>query len=316
VRWARSVGLRAGQHRLAHGPPTGLLALEEKLADKLFFSKLKAGLGLDQLRVAATGAAPIGMDVLEFFLSCGIPIYEVYSQSEGSGAATTNRIAPGETRLGTVGRAMPGVEVKTAEDGENIVRGPNVFLGYYKDPEATAATLRDGWLLSGDVGEFDRDGFLKITDRKKELLVTSGGKNVAPQNIEKLLRAIDGVAQAVVIGDRRNYLTALIALDAQWVETQAAARGFPTDRAALATHAGLLAHIQAGIDRANRELARYENVRKFVVVPNDFSIEGGELTPTQKLRRKIIVEKYATYIDGLYAGASDAGAQQSGAAAG
>jgi len=287
VTWSRGVGLEAGRWIVERGPPGGVLGLKHGIARRLFFTKLLGGLGLDRLRLAVTGAAPIGVDVLEFFLSCGIVIHEVYGQSEGSGPTTFNRIEPGKRRLGTVGLPFPGVAVRVAEDGEILVRGPNVFMGYHKDPQATAEAIdAEGWLHSGDVGSFDAEGFLRITDRKKDLIITAGGKNVAPQNIEKLLRAIEGVSQAVVIGDNRKYLTALITVDPARAPSDATQRR---------------AHVQAGVDRVNAQLARYEQVKRFEVLPNDFTVEGGELTPTQKIMRKAVAGKYAKEIAALYA---------------
>ena len=197
VNWARSVGTKAGPVILQEGDVGGALGVQYRMADKLFYSKLTGQLGLDRLKLAISGAAPIGRDVLEFFQSCGILIHEVYGQSEDTGPTTFNQPIAGRRRLGTVGVPFPGVDIRIADDGEICVKGPNVFMGYYKNPEATAEALIDGWLHSGDIGEFDADGFLKITDRKKDLLITAGGKNVAPQNSEKLLRAIESVGQAV-----------------------------------------------------------------------------------------------------------------------
>ena len=302
MNWSRAQGKALGYKKMKSGELGGLDAVKYNVADRLFFSKLKARLGLDRLRVAVTGAAPIGLDVLEFFLSVGIPIHEVYGQSEDTGPTTFNRPGAGWTKLGTAGRPFPEIEVKIADDGEILVRGRNVFAGYYKNPEATAETLVDGWLHSGDIGEFDSDGFLRITDRKKDLIITAGGKNVAPQNIEKLLRQIDGVSQAVVIGDRRKFLSALLTIDPERAPALAADRGWPTDLEAMATHAGFMAHVQEGVDRANAELARYENVRKTTILPLDFTVEGGELTPTQKIKRRIVNEKYAAEIEAFYAG--------------
>lgn len=273
-----------------------------ELAQRLFGNKLKAALGLDRLKVAVSGAAPIGKDVLEFFLATGIIIHEVYGQSEGSGPSSFNFPRPGERRIGSVGKAFPGAEVKIAEDGEILVRGKNIFQGYFKDPESTSETLIDGWLHSGDVGRIDEDGFLYITDRKKDLLITAGGKNVAPQNIEAKLREIDGISQAFVIGDRRKFLSALLTLDPERAPALARERGWPEDLDSLATHVDFLAHVDHGVEKANAALARYESVRKYKVLVNDFTTESGELTPTQKMKRKVINENYAELIEGLYEG--------------
>lgn len=300
VSWARGVGARAGRVRLELGAPTGLLALEEALARRLFFGKLKGALGLDRVRLAISGAAPISRDVLEFFLSLQIPIMEVYGQSEDSGPTTFNVPRPGGARLGTVGRPLPGVEVKLAEDGEILVRGPNVFVGYYKDEQATAEALQDGWLRSGDVGEFDDGGFLRITDRKKDLLKTSGGKYAAPQAIEKLLKGIPIVSQAVVIGDNRKYLTALLTLDPDRSRRWAEGRGLAADPAALSKDERCVAFVQEHLDRINGGLARFETIKRFTLLPADFSVEGGELTPSQKVKRKAVAQRYAAEIEAMY----------------
>ena len=203
--------------------------------------------------------------------------------------------------MGTVGRPFPGVDVRIAEDGEILVRGPNVFQGYYKDEAATAATLIDGWLHSGDVGEFDEQGFLKITDRKKDLIITAGGKNVAPQNLEKKLRAIDGISQAVVIGDRRKYLTALLTLCPERAPKLAEGQGWPTDLGDLSADSAFHSHVETAItSTVNDSLARYEQIKKFTILKDDFTQEAGELTPTQKLKRNVIVDHHHELIEEMY----------------
>ncbi len=298
VGWSRGVIKEAGYRKLETGAPGGF---KYNIATKLFASKLKEALGLDALRVAVVGAAPIGLDVLEFFLSCDIPIHEVYGQSEGSGPSTFNRPVPGGTKLGSAGLPFPGAQVKIAEDGEILVKGDNVFLGYFKNEEATAKTLIDGWLYSGDVGELDAKGFLRITDRKKDLIITAGGKNVAPQNIEKLLRKIDGIGQAVVIGDRRKFLSALLTIDPERAPALAQERGWPTDPEQLAKHADFVAYVNAEVEAANKELARYESIKKTTILPVDFTVEGGELTPTQKIKRNVVRDRYTDAIEAMYA---------------
>ena len=300
MNWARGVGMTDGLVYLN----TGKKSFKYKMADKLFFSKLKTRLGLDAMRTAIVGAAPVGKDVLEFFLSCGLPIHEVYGQSEGSGPTTFNRPKPGWTKFGAAGRQIPGAEVKIAEDGEILLRGDNVFMGYYNNEEATNKTLIDGWMYSGDIGKFDDDGFLYITDRKKDLIITAGGKNVAPQKSEKLLRSIDGISQAVAIGDRRKFMSVVLTLDLERLPALAKEHGWPTDPEEVVKHEGFLAHVQQGVDAANAELARYENLRKFTVLPLDFSVEGGELTATQKIKRRVVNEKFAVQIDAMYEGVS------------
>ncbi len=301
VSWARAVGERTGEDMINRGQARGFDRLQFALADRVFFRPLRAKLGLDELKVAVTGAAPIGKEVLDFFVSCGIIIHEVYGQSEDAGPTSFNQPFAGERRLGTVGRPFPGVDVRLADDGEILVRGPNVFQGYYKDPVATKATLIDGWLYSGDVGAFDEDGFLRITDRKKDLIITAGGKNVAPQNLEKQLRAIDGIAQAVVIGDRRKYLTALLTLCPERAPRLAADNKWPQALEALAKDPAFQEHVESAIERnVNESLARYEQIKRFTLLPRDFSEEEGELTPTQKLKRNVIVPKHAEIIEEMY----------------
>lgn len=279
--------------------PGGLLGLKYAIASKLVISKLKGALGLDHCNMFISGAAPISKDTLEFFRSLDIDIWEVYGQSEGSGPTTLNR--PNAHRLGAVGPPIPGCEVKIADDGEILVKGGNVFMGYYKNEEATAETLVDGWLYSGDVGEFDSDGFLRITDRKKDLIITAGGKNVAPQNLEGLIKGISEISQAVIIGDKRKYLTALLTLEEAAANRWADANGLGgASLTELAKQEKFQAYIQAQVDSINADLARYETVKKFVILPDDFSPETGELTPTMKVKRRIINQKYATQIESMY----------------
>ena len=301
IAWARDVGTRAGRYRLDSGPPYGLLSIEEKLARKLFFTKLKTALGLDRLRIAMSGAAPIRREVLEFFLSLEIPIYEVYGQSECSGPLTCNGPTPGHTRLGTVGLPLPGTNVKLGSDGEVLLQGPNVFAGYFKDPAATETALEGGWLCTGDVGEWDEPGgFLRITDRKKDLFKTSGGKYIAPQVLEGHLRSIPLVSQAVVVGEGRKYVAALLTLDPERSLAFAKEHGLPTDPAALAEHPKVVGHIEEQLAQRSRTLARYETVKRIAILPRDFSVEAGEVTPSQKLRRNVILKRYADKIDAMY----------------
>ena len=301
VAWARRVALDV-HTREDHGRPIpALLAAQYALARRLVFSKLRPALGMGRARICVSGAAPVGREVLEFFHSIDIPIREVYGQSEDTGPTSFN--FPGRTRLGSVGVAIPGVEVKIADDGEILVRGPNVFLGYYKDPEATAATLRDGWLHSGDLGAFDADGFLSITGRKKDILITSGGKNITPKNIESAIKSCDLVAEAVLVGDRRNYLTALVTIDPEGLARWAKSKGL--DAAALAARAhtdeGVRAEIQRHVDEVNSHLARVETVKRFAVLPRPFTQEDGELTPTLKVKRARVYANWAQEIEAMYA---------------
>jgi long-chain acyl-CoA synthetase len=302
ITWARRVcaEVHARGDRGDRVPPA--LALQYRLAQRLVLAKLKTALGFDRIRTLSSGAAPIAVDVLELFASLDLPIREIYGQSEDSGPTSVN--LPGRTKLGTVGAPLPGIQVRLADDGEILVRGPHVFLGYFKDPEATAEALRDGWLCSGDLGSFDAEGFLTITGRKKEIIITAGGKNIAPKNIEAALKELKIVAEAVVIGDRRRYLTALITLDEAAARKLAAGAPGPAtdaDAAALATAPAVRAAIQARIDEVNATLARVEQVKKFAVLPRAFGVDSGELTPTLKLRRKVIAERFATEIEAMYA---------------
>ena len=286
VAWARSVCAEVNALRDRGAAVPRLLDVQYRLAQRLVIGKLKAALGLDRARVLISGAAPIAPDVLAFFASLDLPVQEIYGQSEDCGPTSFN--LPGKTRLGSVGPPFPGIEVKLAEDGEILVRGPNVFMGYFKEPAATAEVLIEGWLHSGDLGAFDADGFLSITGRKKEIIITAGGKNIAPKNIEAALKQLPLITEAVVIGDRRHYLTALITID----EALAAA---------LAPDA-VRAQVQAQVDRVNHTLARVEQIKKFAVLPRAFSLDTGELTPTLKLRRKVIATRYDREIEAMYEG--------------
>ncbi|MFZ5478566.1 MAG: AMP-dependent synthetase/ligase [Myxococcota bacterium] len=288
VAWAMDVGKRVAALKREGKPVTGWLAVQHQFADGVIYKKLKPAIGLGRARICVSGAAPIAREVLEFFGGLDVHVLEVYGQSEDSGPTSFN--LPGKTKLGTVGPPIPGVEVKLAEDGEVLVRGPNVFLGYYKDPVATAETLKDGWLCSGDLGAFDEQGFLSIVGRKKEIIITAGGKNIAPKNIEEALKSHPLVGEAVVIGDRRPYLVALLTL-----EPDALARlgGAPGD-------ASVQAELQKAVDAANELFARVEHVRKFAVLPAPFSVDGGELTPSLKIKRRVVAQKYEREIEGLY----------------
>jgi long-subunit acyl-CoA synthetase (AMP-forming) len=295
--WARGLGLTAGEAMAAGRTGKPLLY---GLAHKLVFSKVHERLGLDRARVCATSTAPIAVDTLRFFLSLDIPIMEVYGMSECTGPATfstPDRFCPGK-----VGFAIAGTEIRIAEDGEVLMRGPHVFPGYYKNEEATREALDgEGWLHSGDIGDLDAKGFLRITDRKKELIITSGGKNVGPQNLENKLKQILVVSQAVVVGDRRNYLAALLTLDPQRAPIEAELAGSPfREPRELAGCEVFRAHLEKQVEEVNKTLARYETIKRFVILPRELSIEAGELTPTLKLKRRVIYQSYADEIERLY----------------
>jgi long-chain acyl-CoA synthetase len=292
---AMAVGRQVTARRNRGLEPALTVQAQYKVFQKLVYQKVKAALGLDQARLCASGAAPVAEEVLQYFAGFDLPIYEVYGQSEDSGPTTFN--APGHTRFGTVGPPFPGVEVKIAGDGEILVRGRNVFAGYYKDPDATAEALEDGWLHSGDLGEFDADGFLTITGRKKDIIITAGGKNVAPTLIEGGLKNHRLVSEAVVIGDRRKYLTVLLTLDAEAAGRFLAERGLsgrPADTEAV------LVEIEKALDVVNTELARVEQVKKFTILPRELSMADGELTPTLKVKRTVVHDHFAAEIEAMY----------------
>jgi long-subunit acyl-CoA synthetase (AMP-forming) len=295
--WARGTGLKGG-YAIQRKEPLPLLY---GLADKLIFTAVRKKLGLDRCKLQVTSAAPISKDTLEFFLSLGIPLFEVYGMSECCGPATIS--TPDRFATGKAGYALPGTEVKIAEDGEVCMRGRHVFAGYYKNPDATAETLdAEGWLHSGDVGVIGPDGMLQITDRKKDILITAGGENVAPQLIEGLLKAVPVIAQAVVVGDARKYLAALLTLDAERVELEAKLCGSPARTPAQAATCPKFAdHLQRQIDAVNAKLAQVQTIKRFTVLPAELTPEGGELTPTMKVKRKVVAEKYASEIANLYA---------------
>ncbi|MDX2089652.1 MAG: AMP-binding protein [Kofleriaceae bacterium] len=297
LEWARSVCAEVNNKRDRDLPIPFLLDAQYKLANKLVISKLKTALGFDRARMLVSGAAPIAPEVLEFFASLDLPIREIYGQSEDTGPTSFNLV--GKTKLGSVGPVLPGIEVKLADDGEILVRGPNVFLGYLKEPEATAEALKDGWLCSGDLGVFDRNGFLSITGRKKEIIITAGGKNIAPKNIEAAIKQLPIIGEAVVIGDRRKFLTVLVTLD------ETAARTLVPNGDALCDHPEIRSRIQVQIDRVNQTLARVEQVKKFAILPKPFGIDSGELTPTMKIKRRVVAQMYAREIEAMYTAESE-----------
>jgi long-chain acyl-CoA synthetase len=280
IDWALRVGREASELRQMGRPLPRALTLRQRLADRLVYSKVKERLG-GRLRLGVSGGAPLAKEIIEFFHALDVLILEGYGLTECTTAATVNR--PTRFRFGTVGPALPGVEVRTAADGEILIKTETNFAGYFKDEDATREVLPgDGWLRSGDVGHLDEDGFLTITDRKKDILVTAGGKNVAPQNIENALKTHPIVSQALVVGDRRPYVAALLTL----------AEG--------AAHDDVEAEIQRLIEDVNRDLSRFEQIKRFAILPRDFSVDEGELTPTLKLRRRVCQEHFAAEIEALY----------------
>jgi long-chain acyl-CoA synthetase len=299
-RWAFAVG-RAVRAREEHGRRPGrLLAVKHAIADALVLSRVRALFG-GRLKLAITGAAPIDVEILEFFYAAGVPVLEGYGMTETSAVAALNTLA--EHKLGTVGRPLPGCDVRIADDGEVIMHGTNIFVGYHRDAEATRAALRDGWLHSGDLGELDDDGYLQVTGRKKDLIITSSGKNISPSNIESALAQSRWISHAVVFGDRRPYLTALLTLDPDEAAALAAKVGADdADVAALAADPAVRAELQAAVDECNRRFARIEQVKRFAVLDRDLSQDEEELTPSLKVKRNVVYERHGDVFTGLYEG--------------
>jgi long-chain acyl-CoA synthetase len=282
--WALGVGRRVSRLEQSKRPVPAPLALQHRLADKLVYRKIKDRLG-GRLRVANAGGAPLAREIAEFFHSIDILILEGYGLSEVTTAATVNRRS--DFRFGTVGKALPGVEIRIAEDGEILLRSDTVFAGYYRDEESTKATLDDeGFVHTGDVGHLDEEGFLHITDRKKDLIVTAGGKNIAPQNLENDLKAHKVISQVLVVGDRKPFVAALVTVDPE------ATAGLSADE--------IHDEVQRAVDAVNAERSRFEQIRKFTVLPREFTLEEDEMTPTLKLRRKVIMDHFSRELAALY----------------
>ncbi|MGZ5388049.1 MAG: AMP-dependent synthetase/ligase [Solirubrobacterales bacterium] len=296
--WAIGVGRKARERERAGKPLGFLLARQYAFADKAVLSKIRALFG-GNIKNCVTGAAPINPEILRFFDAAGILILEGWGMTETSTAATIAR--PDAFKFGTVGRAFREDEIKIAEDGEILVKGPNIFQGYYKNPEATKEAIVDGWLHTGDIGELDADGYLKITGRKKDIIITAGGKNLTPANLENDLKQSRWVSYAVMHGDRRPYPVALVTLDEEEIGPWAEQQGIE-DRSmpALAQNDKVRELIQTEVDRINQKYAQVEQVKKFVILDHDLSQETGELTPTLKVKRNIVNEKYAGLFDELY----------------
>lgn len=298
--WAERVGRESLPHRLRGEKAPGLAGLRLALADRLVFRKIRGILG-GRFEFAISGGAPLSRDVAEFFWGAGIAIYEGYGLSETSPVLSVNR--RGAVRLGTVGPPIPGVEIEIAADGEILARGPNIMQGYHGLAEETAEAIDgEGWFRTGDIGRLDEAGYLMITDRKKEILVNAYGKNVAPAPIENALKASRFIEQAVVIGDRRKFLSALLVPDFEHLLPEARKQGLPADdREALLHEPAVRALYEREVAGVNEALARYEQIRKFDLLPGEFTIEGGEITPTMKIKRRVVADKYAGVIDALYA---------------
>jgi long-chain acyl-CoA synthetase len=284
VDWSLRVGRKTSELRQSGSPIPPRLALQQRVADRLVYAKVRERLG-GRLRIAISGGAPLSKEIAEFFDALGVTILEGYGLTECTSAATVNRM--NRYRLGSVGPALPNTELRLGDDGELFIRSPTVFAGYLKDDAATREILDDdGWLRSGDVAEIDGDGFVTITDRKKDILITASGKNVAPANIENDLKAHPEISQALVIGDRRPFVAALVTLD-------------PETTASLGDDEKQ-ARVQKIVDEVNRDRSRFEQIKRFSILPRDFSMEDGEVTPTLKLKRRVVLEHFAAQVDEIY----------------
>jgi long-chain acyl-CoA synthetase len=303
VRWALSLGKRAARQReLAtnghHGVVENVYRAELRVADRLVFSKIRKRFG-GRLRFLVSGAAPLSPEVQQFFETIGLPIVEGYGLTETAAPVACNK--PNNIRRGTVGEPLPGLDVRIAEDGEILVKGPSVFAGYYRDEEATQEAFRDGYFCTGDIGAFDEKGFLRILDRKKDLIITAGGKHVAPQYLEGLFVGERLISRVLVYGDRRKYITALFTLNPDALEAFAKTHGITySSLEELSNHPRVQEEIAHIVKEKNERLASFEQIKKFTILDEDFSIENNELTPTLKIKRKVITEKYKKLLDALY----------------
>jgi len=298
-RWAIGVGACVADHRLAGRRPPAGLRLLHRVADVLVLDNVKRSLGLHRARGAVTGAAPIAPDLIKWYMALGLDMREVYGQTENCGLATA--MPADRIKLGSVGVARPDTEVRVARDGEILLRGPHVFMGYYKNPERTAQTIVDGWLHTGDVGELDAEGFLRITDRMKDIIITAGGKNVTPSEIENQLKFSPYITDAVVIGDQRKFLSCLVMLDPETVAQFAQERNVPfTNFASLCRAQEVQDLIWDEIERVNKQLARVETIKRFHLIEQILTPEDEELTPTMKLKRALVNRKYKDVIENMY----------------
>ena len=296
--WSIKVGAKYREAEHEGRKPGFLLQRSYAFADKQVLSKIRNLFG-GRVRLAVSGAAPINPEILRFFDAAGVLVLEGWGMTETSTAATIS--TPEDFKVGTIGKPFPGCEVRIADDGEILVKGPNVFQGYHKNPEATAETIVDGWLHTGDIGEIDSEGFIKITGRKKDIIITAGGKNITPANLEAEIKQQPLVSQCVVVGDRRPYLVALVTLDPEEAVKYAQEHGLPEDLAALAENPDVKAAIEAHVEKINQNFARVEQVKKIAILPHDLSQESGELTPTLKVKRAVVAQKHENEIEQLYA---------------
>jgi long-chain acyl-CoA synthetase len=309
--WALKVGKIYGAARLAGKPVSGGLRFRHSVAAKLVFSKIIAKTG-GRIRLFVSGGAPLSKDIAEFFYAIGLVILEGYGLTETSPLLSINTFE--NIRLGTVGKPAPGVDIKIASDGEILARGPNIMKGYYKKEAETREVFENGWFKTGDIGRFDADGFLVITDRKKDLIITSGGKNIAPQPIENLLKTSPYITNAVVIGDRRRFVSALIVPNFEKLADYAKSRGIPADSMDnLVRDKQIVAFLLAEVTKATPHLSSYERIKKIAVLPRDFEIEKGEMTPSLKVRRANVTTDYQALIDALYREGAEDGRDDGGA---
>ncbi|HEX5713429.1 MAG TPA: AMP-dependent synthetase/ligase [Solirubrobacterales bacterium] len=296
--WSIKVGGKMRETERSGRQPGFLLKRQYAFADEKVLSKIRNLFG-GNLRLAVSGAAPINPEILRFFDAAGVLVLEGWGMTETSTAATIS--SPDDFKIGTIGKPFPGCEVKIAGDGEILVKGPNVFQGYHKNEEATRETIVDGWLHTGDIGEIDSEGFIKITGRKKDIIITAGGKNITPANLEADIKQHPLVSQCVVVGDRRPYLVALVTLDPEEAVAYAKENGLPEDPAQLAANPDIKASIEAHVEEINKNYARVEQVKKISILPEDLSQENGELTPTLKVKRAVVAQKHESSIEALYA---------------
>jgi long-chain acyl-CoA synthetase len=302
-KWALGVGAESFKHVVARTRPGLALRLRHALADRLVFAKVKARTG-GRMRIFVSGGAPLGRELAEFFGAVGLLVLEGYGLTETSPVIAVN--LPSQMRPGTVGKPLPGLQVKIAADGEILTRGPHVMKGYYNKPEATAEAIdAEGWFHTGDVGLLDGDGFLAITDRKKDILVTSAGKNIAPQPIENRIKTNPFVAEVVMVGNKRHFPAALVVPSFERLEKWAAEKGVTFgSRDELVARPEVQAHYQALVDELTDDCAKFERIKRIRILPREFSIESGELTPTLKVKRRVIEQKYKDLIDNIYEGAA------------
>jgi long-chain acyl-CoA synthetase len=296
--WSIKTGAKMREAERSGRKPGFLLQRSYDFADQKVLSKIRNLFG-GRVRLAVSGAAPINPEILRFFDAAGVLVLEGWGMTETSTAATIS--TPEDFKVGTIGKPFPGCEVKIADDGEILVKGPNVFQGYHKNPEATSETIVNGWLHTGDIGEIEPDGFIKITGRKKDIIITAGGKNITPANLEAEIKQHPLVSQCVVVGDRRPYLVALVTLDPEEAVKYAQEHNLPEDPAQLAQNADVKAAIEAHVEKINQNFARVEQVKKISILPHDLSQETGELTPTLKVKRAVVAQKHQGEIEQLYA---------------